>query len=614
MGNFARALHHLDMKDVKKRHLKERAAKKIKEENNRKEAKAIQEIAKKYKSNWREELINEGEWQPVASGAPTNAVTQTFGYFDGGSPVPNSQTGQQVTTTLSGIGLQGVESSTTIDLGFGETMNVDAPTFNQLAIAGYTPPLKMMRRGTPEDTNPKLDASQEFVQKIGADVMMNARVKTDEEKPDFVFGRDDPTMPGVMKDPEEIKMNEKLYKFQEIYSKTVERNNKITSDHEKNVLAPYVNKLLSPLKLKKVEGRSPKLQLYKNRQVSNEDGDIIVRIDSNSNKVTFTKYTLINGRWSSSEKSFDQPRLRSLPTMPKFLQDWQSQSIDPSFAIPRSDGAILAKKANVESAFNLVNYYIDNHVKTMAGMDPSRKDISHNVTNLYSDKSKDFLRQETDRIKQTIDFYIKRGESNAYIQKFVDNSIVPLQPRDVSNSIGNAMGFDVDYYKQTGNYRFNSTYKFTSTYDMGLRGKLSFLSGAARKYVSGQLNGETAMAVQNPMQFQVDIESGKQYAPLADPLEKEEPKKPTKLKTQTKEPSRNIKWSAGSYGFGVDADTGEDLYLFKNPDGSIVKLAPGTTLSSSPSKAVKKIKSMTKTRNQSLSLDEPIVRRKKKRG
>ena len=170
------------MKDVKKRHLKERAAKKIKEEDNRKEAKAIQEIAKKYKSNWREELINEGEWQPVASGAPTNAVTQTFGYFDGGFPVPNSQTGQQVTMSLSGIGLQGTQSSTTIDLGFGETMNVDAPTFNQLAMAGYTPPLKMMRRGTPEDTNPKLDASQEFVQKIGADVMMNARVDDEQEK------------------------------------------------------------------------------------------------------------------------------------------------------------------------------------------------------------------------------------------------------------------------------------------------------------------------------------------------------------------------------------------------------------------------------------------------
>ena len=48
MGNFARILHHLDMKDVKRRHLKELAARKIKEEQDKKEEKVIQEIAKKY--------------------------------------------------------------------------------------------------------------------------------------------------------------------------------------------------------------------------------------------------------------------------------------------------------------------------------------------------------------------------------------------------------------------------------------------------------------------------------------------------------------------------------------------------------------------------------------
>ena len=47
------------MKDVKKRHLKERAAKKIKEEKIKKEVKAIQEIAEKWKSNWKEELIKD---------------------------------------------------------------------------------------------------------------------------------------------------------------------------------------------------------------------------------------------------------------------------------------------------------------------------------------------------------------------------------------------------------------------------------------------------------------------------------------------------------------------------------------------------------------------------
>tara|TARA_B100000963_G_scaffold211680_1_gene184449 strand:+ start:166 stop:1545 length:1380 start_codon:yes stop_codon:yes gene_type:complete len=165
------------MKDVKKRHLKERAAKKIEEEKNKKETKAIQEIAEKQKSNWREELINEGEWQPVASTGPTNATAQTYGYFDSGNPVVNSQTGQQATVKVSGLGgVEATPSTTTIDLGFGETINVDAPNYNQLALAGYAKPI-LMRRQEVGDTNKKLDASQEFAQKVGADVMMNARVR-----------------------------------------------------------------------------------------------------------------------------------------------------------------------------------------------------------------------------------------------------------------------------------------------------------------------------------------------------------------------------------------------------------------------------------------------------
>ena len=59
MGNFARILHHLDMKDVKRRHLKELAVKKIKEEEDKKEKEIIQEISKKWKSNWKEELIKD---------------------------------------------------------------------------------------------------------------------------------------------------------------------------------------------------------------------------------------------------------------------------------------------------------------------------------------------------------------------------------------------------------------------------------------------------------------------------------------------------------------------------------------------------------------------------
>ena len=56
MGNFARALHHLDMKDVKKKRLEEIAAQKLKEKKDRQEKKIIQEISKKYKSDWKREI------------------------------------------------------------------------------------------------------------------------------------------------------------------------------------------------------------------------------------------------------------------------------------------------------------------------------------------------------------------------------------------------------------------------------------------------------------------------------------------------------------------------------------------------------------------------------
>ena len=147
------------MKDVNRKHLKELAARKIKEEQDKKEEKIIKEIAKKYKSDWRKELE---ENFTVVSNGPTNSATQTFQHVSGQN------------FSFSGIGGQeGHPSTVTV---FGEP--VPAPNYNQLGIAGYANPLSIIRRRDPEDTNKKLDASQEFAQKVGADVMMNARVKS----------------------------------------------------------------------------------------------------------------------------------------------------------------------------------------------------------------------------------------------------------------------------------------------------------------------------------------------------------------------------------------------------------------------------------------------------
>jgi len=53
---FSRIIHHLDMKDVGKKHLEKLAATKIKEEKNKKEKLVIKEISKRFESDWRKEL------------------------------------------------------------------------------------------------------------------------------------------------------------------------------------------------------------------------------------------------------------------------------------------------------------------------------------------------------------------------------------------------------------------------------------------------------------------------------------------------------------------------------------------------------------------------------
>ena len=173
MNRFSRIRHHVDMGDVKKRHLQEVAAKKLEKERLKKETEQIKEKYKKLKSDWREDL-KESDWTPVA-GSIANSTSQTFTYV-----APNLQTGEPNTFTTFGLGgVESLPSSVKVDFGFGETENVNPPTFSQLALAGYAKPI-VIKRKDPEDTNKKLDASQEFAKKVEADVMMNARVSADE--------------------------------------------------------------------------------------------------------------------------------------------------------------------------------------------------------------------------------------------------------------------------------------------------------------------------------------------------------------------------------------------------------------------------------------------------
>ncbi len=56
MNRFSRIRHHVDMKDVRRKHLEEAAAKKIQEEKIKEERKLHKEVYNKWKSDWRDEL------------------------------------------------------------------------------------------------------------------------------------------------------------------------------------------------------------------------------------------------------------------------------------------------------------------------------------------------------------------------------------------------------------------------------------------------------------------------------------------------------------------------------------------------------------------------------
>ena len=91
MGNFARALHHLDIKDVKRKRLEEIAAKKIKEQQDKEEKKIIKEISKKYKSDWKREIyegMTTGNALSIVLPAEGEVAINTVDTIDGESYSP----------------------------------------------------------------------------------------------------------------------------------------------------------------------------------------------------------------------------------------------------------------------------------------------------------------------------------------------------------------------------------------------------------------------------------------------------------------------------------------------------------------------------------------------
>ena len=88
MNRFSRIRHHVDMKDVKKRHLEETAAEKIKQKQIEEEKRLQKEIYDSWKSDWRQELnekmTSAGTFQFLVKGEEGDLFTTGAGYTQDG--------------------------------------------------------------------------------------------------------------------------------------------------------------------------------------------------------------------------------------------------------------------------------------------------------------------------------------------------------------------------------------------------------------------------------------------------------------------------------------------------------------------------------------------------
>ena len=207
-----------------------------------------------------------------------------------------------------------------------------------------------------------------------------------------------------------------------------------------------------------------------------------------------------------------------VPPMPEDLKNWEKKQreediLQQKLSVPDDDAMdYVAKVAQVPSAKNFVDYFIDNHVNKKASQ-------GKDLTNLMSKSTQNHLRSEMNRIKQEIDNMIADGRSDAEIKAYVNKNV--KRNSDLNNSMGNNLNFDVEAYrKDPSKFKFKPTYTFTQEEDLELRGiphlKTFFGYGpsltrpiidAPKNYVKLKLGKRWQEAINNPMKYTIEIGS-----------------------------------------------------------------------------------------------------------
>ena len=237
---------------------------------------------------------------------------------------------------------------------------------------------------------------------------------------------------------------------------------------------------------------------------------------------SFDTSTLSDGGFDTS---YDENLIAAIDPSTFFLQnaiekiEVKSNETPSTFSKPkRGSGFVgetsldqIANRLNVGTSKN----FVDEYITYVNGGDQDK-----NLTNLMTQDAKNNLRNIMNREKKTIDFLLTNS-SDKEVRDHVRQSIINSGDRslDLQNSLGNGNNLDVEYYKQTGKYRFNNTYVFTEERDLEIRsggiiGKLAErtigipIRNAPKNYVISKIGGRENLnkVIQNPMRYIIEID------------------------------------------------------------------------------------------------------------
>ena len=197
----------------------------------------------------------------------------------------------------------------------------------------------------------------------------------------------------------------------------------------------------------------------------------------------------------------------------------KSNETTSTFSKPRR-GSAFTGETSLDQIANRLNLgtskkFVDEYITYVNGGDQDK-----DLTNLMSQDAKNNLRNILNREKKTIDFLLTNS-SDKEVRDHVRQSIINAGDRslDLQNSLGNGNNLDVEYYRQTGKYRFNNTYVFTEERDLEIRasGIIGGISertigipirNAPKNYVINKIGGKKNLnkVIQNPMRYTIEID------------------------------------------------------------------------------------------------------------